>query len=133
MTTTPNSEADLNSVIVAAVNARVEAAVASALAGDEVMGRYVTAALQRPVEVPSARGYGKETKPFLSHVIEAAVREAAKTAVQKFLVDEMSSFEDEIRKAVRRTAPQIAERMAGQLAERAATSYGIQVSLRTGD
>lgn len=108
-------DADLNSVITSAVNARVEAAVASALAGDEVIGRYVTAALQRPVEVPNGTGFGKERKPFLSHVIEQAVRDATKVAVQKFITDEAATFEDEVRKHVRRAAPDFAAQMVGAL------------------
>lgn len=124
---------DLNSVITSAVNARVEAAVASALAGDEVIGRYVTAALQRPVEVPSTTGYGKDRKPFLSHVIEQAVRDATKVAVQKFITEEAQTFEDEVRKHVRRAAPDFAAQMVGALVQTASTGYGIQVSLRTRD
>lgn len=124
---------DLNSVITSAVNARVEAAVASALAGDEVIGRYVTAALQRPVEVPSSNGYGKDRKPFLSHVIEQAVRDATKVAVQKFITEEAQTFEDEVRKHVRRAAPDMAAQMVGALVQTASKGYGIQVSLRTGD
>lgn len=122
---------DLNSVIASAVNARVEAAVAAALAGDEVIGRYVSAALQRPVEVPSSKGYGKERKPFLSHIIEQAVRDATKVAVQKFIAEEAQTFEDEVRKHIRRAAPDIAAKMVGALTETAAKGYGIQVSLRT--
>lgn len=126
-------EDDLNSVIASAVNARVEAAVAAALSGDDVMGRYVTAALQRQVEVPSRGGYGKDRVPFLSHVIESAVRDATKVAVQKFLADEHEVLELEVRKALRRSAPEIAATMVGQVAKVAGSGYGIQVSLRTSD
>lgn len=127
-------EGDLNQIIVSAVNARVEAAVVQALAGDEVMGRYVTMALTRQVEVPSRTGsYGKDRVPWLSHIIEQAVRDAAKRAVERYLVDEHEALEDEVRKALRRTAPVIAEKMVGQISERASKGFGIQVSLRTGD
>ncbi|MBA4858019.1 hypothetical protein [Nocardia farcinica] len=47
--TTP-ADADLNQVIVAAVNARVEASVAAALSGDDVIGKYV-AAVEKPYGV----------------------------------------------------------------------------------
>lgn len=130
---TTEVEGDLNAVIASAVNARIEAAVAQALSGDEVMGRYVTAALQRQVEVPSRNGYGKDRVPFLSHVIEQAVRDATKRAVEKYLVEEHDALEAEVRKALRRSAPAIAEKMVGQVAEVASRGYGIQVSLRTGD
>lgn len=133
MSTQPGPEGDLNAVIVNAVNARVEAAIVTAFSGDDVMGRYVTAALRRPVEVPDGVGYGKKRVPFLSHMIEQAVRDAAKVAVQRFLAEEVESLEEEVRKAVKRTAPAMAEKMVGQLAAQAAKGYGIQVSLRTGD
>lgn len=128
----PPVEGDLNTIIVSAVNARVESAVAAALSGDEVMGRYVTAALQRQVEVPSPNGYGKDRVPFMSHVIESAVRDAAEAAVRKFIAEQHEVFETEVRKHLRKAAPEFAQKMVGQLVETASRAYGIQVSLRTG-
>ena len=125
-------EGDLNTIIVSAVNARVESAVAAALAGDEVMGRYITAALQRQVEVPSANGYGKDRVPFMSHIVESAVRDATKAAVSKFISEQHEVFETEVRKHLRKAAPEFAQKMVGQLVETASQNYGIQVSLRTG-
>ena len=40
---------DINQIIESAVNARVEAAVLEAMSSSEVMGRFVTAALSKPV------------------------------------------------------------------------------------
>lgn len=132
MNATPGLEGDLNATIVNAVNARVEAHVLKALSGDEVIGGLVTAALQRQVEVPSSTGYGKERVPFMSHVIEQAIRNATKTAVEGFIAGEQEMIQNEVRKHLRKAAPEFAEKMVGQLVKTASSGYGIQVSLRTG-
>ena len=121
---------DLNKVIASAVNARVEAAVAEALAGDSTIGAMVVAALQQPVEVPSRNGYGKDRVLFLNHLISSAIREAAKSAVQKVLIEEQQTIEDEVRKHIRRHAPEFAAQMAGQLVDAASKSHGVSVTLR---
>ena len=124
---------DLNATIVNAVNARVEAHVLAALAGDEVIGKMITAALQRQVEVPKADGYGKDRKPFMSHVIEQAIRQATENAVKQYIADEQETLVNEVRKHLRKAAPEFAETMVGQLVKTASSGYGIQVSLRTRD
>lgn len=126
---TPPSE-DLNKIITSAVNARVEAAVTAALAGDDTIGAMVVAALQQPVEVPKRDGYGKTQVPFLNHLMSSAIRDAAKRAVERVLVDEQATIEEEVRKHIKRLAPEIAQRMAGQLAETAGKSYGVSVQLK---
>jgi hypothetical protein len=123
-------EGDLNGVITAAVNARVEAAVMEALAGDATIGRLVVAALQQPVEVAKSDGYGKVRVPFLNHLMSATIREAAKQAVARVLVEEQQAIEEEVRKHIRRSAPEIAAKMAGQLVEASSKSYGVSVTLR---
>lgn len=130
-----NIEADLNATIANAVNARIESEVFAALAGDEVIGRYVSNALRRPVEVPKDGGYGKERVPFLSHLLEQAFREATKAAVNKVLAEEQPLIEEEVRKAVKRNAGSIAEQLSASLAEQASRGYGvsIDVKLRGGD
>ena len=121
---------DLNNVISAAVNARVETAVLEALSGHETIGKMVVAALQQPVEVQSRNGYGKDKVPFLNHLLSSTIRAAAENAVRAVLVEEQQNIEDEVRKHIRRQAPEIAQKMAGQLVEAASKSYGINVSLR---
>ena len=129
MTTTPVTE-DLNKVIMSAVNARVEASVAAALMGDETVGRMVVAALQQPVEVTKPGGYGKVSVPFLNHLMSSAIRSAAENAVKRVLVDEAQNIEDEVRKHIKRHAPEFAAVMAGQLVEQASKGYGVAVTLR---
>lgn len=119
-------EKDLDETITAAVNARVEAAMLEALSGDEVLGQYVTAALQEKVE--NRRTY--RTEPYLTMVLKDAIREAAKDALKAVLVEDRERIEDEVRKAIRRDAPKIAQSMVGSLVDRAASTYGLRVELQ---
>ena len=125
-----NIEADLNTTIASAVNARIEAEVFAALAGDETIGRYVTAALRRPVEVPARTGYGKDKVPFLSHVLESSFRDATKAAVARVLEEEQPKIEEEVRKALRRNVASIATELASSLTAAAQNTYGVKIDLQ---
>lgn len=123
-------DGDLNSVIVNAVNARVEAAVAQALTGDEVIGKFVTSALRQTVEVPRADGsYGKERVTFLKAVVDKALQQATKDAVARVMAEEQATLEKEVRKALRANTNAIAETLVGSLAEAADNSYRFQVNI----
>lgn len=124
-----NQISDLDATIAHAVNARVEAEVMKALSGDEVIGQYVSAALQSEVEVNKRSGYGKERRPFLSVTIDNAVRNACKDAIAKVIVEEVGVIEDEVRKAVRRDAAKIAEKFAEGLVDASASGYRFRIEL----
>lgn len=130
MTMTEPITDDLNRVISAAVNARVETAVMEALSGDQTIGKMVVAALQQHVEVPTGNGYGKARVPFLNHLLQTTIRKAAEAAVAKVLVDEATLIEEEVRKHLKRQAPEIAATLAGNLVDAASKSYGVNVTLR---
>lgn len=119
---------DLNATIASAVNARIEAAVLEALSGDEVIGRYVTAALYQPIEVGS--GYSKRKTTFLKETLDGAIRDATKAAVASILATERPLIEDEVRKALRRGVAKMAEGIASSLADNAANGYGVTVELK---
>jgi hypothetical protein len=126
-----NIEGDLNETIRSAVNARVEAEVTKALAGDEVIGALVTAALQQTVEVPArGGGYGKEKVPFMTQVVRKAIQGATQAAVAKVIEQEAPLIEEEVRKAFKRNAGAMAEGMVASLSERAASNYGVTVELK---
>lgn len=99
---------DLNATITAAVNARVEAAVLSALAGDEVIGRYVAAALNEPI---SQGSFARKATPFLTSVVKEAIQGATRSAVQELVDEERPKIVDEVKKALRRNLPEVAERL----------------------
>src|SRR5690606_27963440 len=106
-------EKDLNTTIAAAVNARVEAAVMAALSGDELIGRYVSAALTEPVAQDT---YGrKPTKTYLTTVVTEAIQEATTAAVKELVEAERPKIVEEVKKALRRNLPEVADRLVDGL------------------
>ena len=122
-------DTDLNSVIVSAVNARVEAEMMKALSGDMTIGKYVVAALRQNVEVKDPHTYRTTTEPFLTNVLRKAIQGATVAAVQRLIAEELPTIEEEVRKALRRDVKRIAETLTGSLADAAAKSYGVKVDL----
>ena len=121
---------DLNQTITAAVNARVEASILEAMSGDETIGRYVLAALQQPV--PQRDRYGntsRETQPYITTVLKAAIQKAAKEACERFVAEELGLIEDEVRKALRRDVKRIASSLTESLTKAAGKPYGFDVKL----
>ena len=99
---------DLNSTIAAAVNARVEAAVVAALSGDEVIGQYVSAALNEPI---SRDSFSRKATPFLTSIVKDAIQKATRAAVEELVAEERPRIVDEVKKALRRNLPEVAERL----------------------
>jgi D-aminopeptidase len=130
VSTAAGIDGDLNTVIQAAVTARVESAVLEALSGDETIGRMVAAALQQVVEVKTDGGYRTAKVPFINHLIATAIRDATKAAVARVLTEEAPTIEDEVRRHIKRAAPEFAAKMVGQVVEAASKNYGVQVTLR---
>jgi hypothetical protein len=121
--------ADLNTTITAAVQARVEAAVAEALAGGELIGEMVRAALNQTVEVPGANGYSKDRVPFLRSVLWKTIQQATADAVRAAVAEDAPLIEAEVRKAIKRDAPEFAAHMVGRLVEQTKSSYGMRVEV----
>jgi capsular polysaccharide biosynthesis protein len=120
---------DLNATIAAAVQAKVEASVIAALAGDEVLGKYVAAALNQVIEVGNS--YNKVRTTYLRHTIDEALRAAVKVAVAKFIENETALLEAEVAKALRKQAAKIANQFVTHLAETTVgRSYGVDVHLK---
>ena len=122
-----NIGTDLNATIASAVNARIEAEVMAALSGDEIIGRFVTAALQQKV---GDQRYGKQQRTFLAAALETATKDATKGAVGRLIEEERPLIEDEIRKALRRNVKTMADSIVGNLADKASSAYGVSVELR---
>lgn len=124
------SEASIDSVIAEAVNAKVNAAVVEALSGDAVIGQYVANALGQQVELPGPSYGKKETAPFITVVIRNAMQAAVKREIEALLIAEEETVKDEIRKALRREIPSMAERFAKSLSDQAKNTYGVNVQVR---
>ena len=122
-----NIETDLNATIASAVNARIEAEVMAALSGDEIIGRFVTAALQQKV---GEERYGRKQRTFLAAAHHNAIQAATKAAVARLVEEERPLIEDEIRKALRRNVKTMADSIVGNLAAQASNAYGVRVELQ---
>jgi hypothetical protein len=121
-------EEDINKVIASAVNARVEAKVAEALAGDEMIGRYVTAALMQEIEV-GGTSYTRRKTTFLRYTIDEAMRGATQAAVKRVIAEEMPAIERAVRAQLLSSVDTIAAQLAGSVVDAADRSYGIHVEL----
>lgn len=127
MSTTP----DLNDIITSAVHARVEASVLEALSGDHTFGKMVTAALQRPVEIPDPdRGYGKVRVPYVTHLLETTIRTAVADAVKRMVDESHEELEEAVREELKRSRGKIAEQLVSQVSQVAQSARGIKVELQ---
>jgi hypothetical protein len=120
---------DLNTVIASAVNARIEAQVAEALAGDAMIGKYVAAALGQTVEIPSRNGYGKDKVTFLKAVLDKATQAATKAAVERVIGEETEAIEKAVRKELRANINTLAVQLVGSVNEAVEKAYGVKVEL----
>lgn len=111
---------DLNETITSAVNARVEAAVAAALLNDESFTKFVTAALQRPVKTDT---YSRESKTYISHLLEKTVEEKTKEVVAEEIADASEQIRDEVRKALRKSIGVISDQLVDGFVENASGRY----------
>lgn len=126
--TTP-AEADLNQVIIAAVNARIEASVAAALSGDDVIGKYVAAALNEPIEVKDRSGYRTRKTSYLREVIDGAIREATKAAVSTVIAEEREAIERAVRAELRERTDALAVQLVGSAVAAVEKPYGVSIKL----
>lgn len=113
MPTTTNLNDDINATIATAVNARIEAAVMESLSGDDVLARFVTAALTQPVKQDTYDRSPRKT--FLAHTVQKAIQDATRAAIEALVEEEKPRIEDECRKALRRNLPAVAERLVDGL------------------
>ena len=94
MTTQEN---DINQIISAAVNARVEAAVLEAMTSSNTMATFVQAALTR--KVPSS-GYSRDEKPLLTHLLQTTIEEQTKAVVAEEISKNKEVIRAEVQKAL---------------------------------
>lgn len=120
---------NINTTIANAVNAKVEASVLAALSGDELMGRYVTAALTQQLEVNKPEGYGKHKVQFLHHVISKMIQDATRDALARMIEEERPAIEAAVREALRANITGIASGLVDGLANSQRVSYSAKVQL----
>lgn len=122
---------DLNQIMISAVQARIESEVAAAMAGDEFVGRLVTAALMQPVEVQDPRSmYGKIKVPFLTDVLNKTIQAATKNAVVRLISEQEDEIEQAVRKELKASTAEIAKQLVGSVRKATQDSYGVKVELQ---
>lgn len=117
---------DLNQVITSAVHARIEAEVLKALSTDDTFARFVTAALQQPI---NGERYGERTT-YLANTLKAAIQEATQVAVAKVVAEQAPAIEAEVAKALRRDIKGIAGTLVASVAGAVRHPYGVKIELR---
>lgn len=128
---TADVDSGLNEIISKAIETKIEAAVVAALGSDDLMGRWVTAALQQVIEIPDGTGYGKKRVPFLTHIIQQTLQKAVNAAVKAHIVNEAEFIQGLVAKEMRRASNDIAAQFVAQLTEKTIKStYGLEVQLR---
>lgn len=100
---------DLNDVIAAAVNARVEAAVLASLSDSETFNALVVAALQQQIEVPDGTSYGKKRVTYIGHTLQTAIRTRTKELIAEEIEGQAEAIRTEVRKALRKSVGVLAD------------------------
>lgn len=126
--TTPG-EGDINAVIVSAVNARIEAAVAGALLTEGGMGAIVASALSQEIEVKDGSSYRTKKVPYLSHVLRSTIQSAAKNAIAKMVEEHQAEIEEKVKEALTGSIDRFAAGMVESLAKTAGGGYGLRVTV----
>lgn len=117
---TDNLGADLNATIAHAVNARIEAQVLAALADSDVMGRMVTAALQKKVNTGA---YRNNETTYLQSLIGKAIEEKTAEVVAADLETIRPLIETQVRAALRKSVGVLADSLVEGFVQAAAGSY----------
>jgi hypothetical protein len=125
-----NVSGDLNQVIASAVQARIETEVATAMAGSELMGQYVAAALHEKIEVKDRDTYRTRTTTYLREAIDGAIKAATLAAVQKVIAEEAPAIEAAVAIELRKNVKGIAKTLVGKVAESTESAYGMNIELR---
>jgi len=111
---------DLNATIANAVNARIEAQVLAALADSDVMGRMVTAALQKKVNTGA---YRNNETTYLQSLIGKAIEEKTAEVVAADLETIRPLIETQVRAALRKSVGVLADSLVEGFVQAAAGSY----------
>jgi hypothetical protein len=117
---------DLNATIVAAVNARIQAETFAALSSDEVLGKFVQAALMQPMQTER---YGSKTTPYIEQVLKNAVQEATKAAVGQWVADNQGAIKASVEAALTSNMDGIAQAMVDSMVKSTDSGYSTKVSV----
>jgi hypothetical protein len=124
--TTINLGDDINATIVAAVNARITAETFAALNNDEVLGKFVQAALYQPMEVER---YSSKRVPYIEQVLKNAVQAATKAAIAQWVADNQGQIKARVEAALTENMSGIAKAMVDSMINSTDSGYSTKVSV----
>lgn len=110
---------DLDDTITSAVNARVEASVIEALASNDVIATYVSAALNRE----TSDRFGGEKKTFLTKLLGNTVEEMTKKVVAEEIQKQEDTIREEVAKALKKSIGVVADSLVSGFVENTKGSY----------
>lgn len=125
--TTIDLGTDLNATITAAVNARINAATLAALSSDDVLGKFVQAALMQPIETDR---YSSKKVPFIEQVLKNAVQAATKKAVSDWVEQNQGNIKARVEAALTGNMDGIAEAMVASMVESTKSGYSTKVAVQ---
>lgn len=117
---------DLNATIVAAVNARITAETFAALSTDEVLGKFVQAALYQPVEMGR---YSSKKEVWIEQVLKNAVQAATKAAVAQWVADNQGPIKARVEAALTENMGGIAQAMVESMVKSTEDGHSTKVSV----
>jgi hypothetical protein len=91
-----------------------------------MIGQFVAAALQEPVELER---YSSKKVPYVSKVIDKAIKEATQTAVSKVIAEEAPAIEAQVSEALKAQIPDLSASLVKSAQEAASSSYRVQVQI----
>ncbi len=125
--TTIDLGGDLNATITAAVNARINAETFAALSSDDVLGKFVQAALMQPMETDR---YSSKKIPYIEQVLKNAVQAATKAAVSQWVQENQGSIKERVIAALTDNMDGIAAAMVDSMVKSTQSGYSTSVSLQ---
>lgn len=126
--TTPQN--DINAVIVSMAKDKINEAVRNAIVGDEIIGAFVRAALQAPVQAYGTDRYNSKTVPFIDNAVTSAIHQAAQNAIRKVVEEQASEIEAAVRAALIAGIPEIAGTLYSRFAGNVSGSgYGFDLKI----
>lgn len=126
MTTQTN---DINAVIVSMAKEKINEAVRNAIVGDEIIGAFVRAALQAPVQAFGTDRYNSKTVPFIDNAVTQAIHAAAQNAIRSVVNEQHDAIEAAVRQALIDGAPAIAGKLMANFAEAASNGYAFELKI----
>ncbi len=121
-----NSDDEIDAIVRTTLQTKILAAIKSA---PEAIDAMVQSALEKPVDALTGRtdGYRDSKVPYLEYLVGQTIRDAARGAVQKVIVDMTPTIEDAVRK--RMATDDLARSMVKAFTDATALDWKVNVTI----